>query len=214
MTKVYKGKIHALDDVTITIHPREFCFITGPSGAGKSTFLKIVHGEESPTSGQVIVAGRNLATLKPKDLPYFRRKIGTVFQDFRLILTRTVFENITILLALQGFSLKEMRKKAFETLRLVGLQSKMDAYPEELSGGEQQRVAIARALISQPSLLLADEPTGNLDQELSFEIMKIFQEINATGTTVVVATHDKNLLSSFGGRVIVLSKGKLIHSGE
>ncbi|MFB3850919.1 MAG: cell division ATP-binding protein FtsE [Acidobacteriota bacterium] len=214
VTKIYKSKNYALQDITITIHPREFCFLTGPSGAGKSTFLKLALGEETPSSGQVLVAGRNLQTITHSEFPYFRRKIATVFQDFRLILSRTVFENITMLLALQGYSQSEMRKRAFDVLRLVGLQSRMEAFPEELSGGEQQRVAIARALISKPHLLLADEPTGNLDPELAHEIMRIFQEINATGTTVVVATHDKSLITAFSGRVIVLAKGKLIDSGE
>lgn len=214
VSKIYKSKNYALQDITLTIHPREFCFITGPSGAGKSTFLKLSLGEETPTSGQVLVTGRNLQTISHSEFPYFRRKIGTVFQDFRLIPSRTVFENITFLLTLQGFAPNEMRKRAFDTLRLVGLQSRMDSFPEELSGGEQQRVAIARALISRPHLLLADEPTGNLDPELAHEIMRIFQEINATGTTVVVATHDKSLITTFSGRVIVLAKGKLIDSGE
>ncbi|MCX7829793.1 MAG: ATP-binding cassette domain-containing protein, partial [Acidobacteria bacterium] len=139
VTKIYKSKNYALQDITITIHPREFCFLTGPSGAGKSTFLKLALGEETPTSGQVLVTGRNLQTLTHSEFPYFRRKIATVFQDFRLIPTRTVFENITILLTLQGYSQSEMRKRAFDTLRLVGLQSRMEAFPEELSGGEQQR---------------------------------------------------------------------------
>lgn len=214
VSKMYKSKNYALMDVTVTIHPREFCFITGPSGAGKSTFLKIALGEENPTSGQVLVTGRNLQTLKVSELPYFKRKIGTVFQDFRLIHSRSVYENVTMLLRFQGFSESEMRKRAFETLRIVGLQSKMDSFPEELSGGEQQRVAIARALISKPSLLLADEPTGNLDPDLAHEIMRIFQELNASGTTVVVATHDKSLIATFGARVIVLQKGKIIDSGE
>lgn len=214
VTKIYKSSNYALQDITITIHPREFCFLTGPSGAGKSTFLKLALGEETPTSGQILVTGRNLKTIPHSEFPYFKRKIATVFQDFRLIPSRTVFENITILLALQGFSKNEMRKRAFDTLRLVGLQSRMESFPEELSGGEQQRVAIARALISRPHLLLADEPTGNLDPELAHEILRIFQEINATGTTVVIATHDKSLITTFSGRVIVLSKGKLIDSGE
>jgi len=214
VNKIYRSRNYALQDITITIHPREFCFLTGPSGAGKSTFLKLALGEETPTSGQVLVTGRNLQTITHSEFPYFRRKIATVFQDFRLIPSRTVFENITILLALQGCSQSEIRKRAFETLRLVGLQSRMEAFPEELSGGEQQRVAIARALISKPHLLLADEPTGNLDPELAHEIMRIFQEINATGTTVVVATHDKSLITAFSGRVIVLAKGKLVDSGE
>ena len=214
VSKIYKERNYALQDVTVTIHPREFCFITGPSGAGKSTFLKLALGEEIPTSGQVLVTGRNLQSIKSSEFPYFRRKIGTVFQDFRLITTRTIYENITILLKLQGYSSSEMRKRAFETLRLVGLQSKMESFPEELSGGEQQRVAIARALISKPNLLLADEPTGNLDPELAHEIMRIFQEVNASGTTVVVATHDKSLIATFGARVIVLQKGKLVDAGE
>ena len=214
VTKVYRSKSHALQDITVTIHPREFCFLTGPSGAGKSTFLKLALGEEHPTSGQILVTGRNLQTISHRELPYFKRRIGTVFQDFRLIPSRTVFENVTMLQTLQGVALRDRRKLAFDTLRLVGLQNKMESFPEELSGGEQQRVAIARALINKPVLLLADEPTGNLDPELAHEIMRIFQEINASGTTVGVATHDKTLITTFSGRVIVLGKGKLIDPGE
>ena len=212
--KVYRKESPALSDITLTIHPRQFCFITGPSGAGKSTLLKLIIREERPSSGQILVTGRNLATITARQLPFFRRRIGVVFQDFRLIPTKTTYENIAILLTIQGLPVSEKKERAFEALRWVGLQSRMRAFPEELSGGEQQRVAIARALINRPVILLADEPTGNLDPEMAAEILKLFKEVNASGTTVLFATHDKNLIASSGNRVVLLDKGRLVDSGE
>lgn len=203
-----------MSDVTLSIAPGQFCFVTGPSGAGKSTFLKHIIRETSPTSGQILVNGKNLAALSSKTLPHFRRRLGVVFQDFRLIQRKTVYENVSILLRIMGLPTKECKRKAFEALRWVGLQARMNAFPEELSGGEQQRVAIARALITRPVILLADEPTGNLDPQLAHEIMVLFQEVNAAGTTVVVATHDRNLIADFGGRVIILHAGRVAQSGE
>ena len=214
VTKTYRKEAAALQDVTLQIHPRQFCFITGPSGAGKSTLLKLIIREERPTSGQLLVNGRNLDTLTSRQLPYFRRRLGVVFQDFRLIPERTVYENVALLMTLQGVPVKERKRRAFEALRWVGLQNRLEAFPEELSGGEQQRVAIARALVNRPVILLADEPTGNLDPELAHEIMRLFQEVNASGTTVVVATHDKGLITTFGGRVILLDRGRLVDDGE
>lgn len=214
VTKSYRREAAALQDISLTVHPRQFCFITGPSGAGKSTLLKMVIREESPSSGQILVNGRNLESLTHRQLPYFRRRLGVVFQDFRLIPTRTVYENVSLLLTIQGVPGKECKRRAFEALRWVGLQNRMTAFPEELSGGEQQRVAIARALVNRPVILLADEPTGNLDPELAHEILRLFQEVNAAGTTVVVATHDKNLIATFGGRVILLDHGRVVDDGE
>ena len=214
VTKSYRREAAALQDASLTVHPRQFCFITGPSGAGKSTLLKLIIREETPSSGQILVNGRNLDTLTHRQLPYFRRRLGVVFQDFRLIPTRTVYENVSLLLTLQGVPSKECKRRAFEALRWVGLQNRMTAFPEELSGGEQQRVAIARALVNRPVILLADEPTGNLDPELAHEIMRLFQEVNAAGTTVVVATHDKHLIATFGGRVILLDRGRVVDDGE
>jgi cell division transport system ATP-binding protein len=210
----YRGEVQALSDVSFTIHPREFCFVTGSSGAGKSTLLKLIIREDGPTAGQIVVNGRNLAGLTRRQMPFFRRRLGVVFQDFRLIPTRTVYENVALLLTLQGVPSKERKRRAFEALRWVGLQNRMTAYPEQLSGGEQQRVAIARALINRPAILLADEPTGNLDPELAREILNLFREVNAAGTTVLVATHDRQLIAEFGGRVLLLEKGRLIDDGE
>jgi len=210
----YRGEVQALSDVSFTIHPREFCFVTGSSGAGKSTLLKLIIREDGPTAGQIVVNGRNLAGLTRRQMPFFRRRLGVVFQDFRLIPTRTVYENVSLLLTLQGVPSRERKRRAFEALRWVGLQNRMTAYPEQLSGGEQQRVAIARALINRPAILLADEPTGNLDPELAREILNLFREVNAAGTTVLVATHDRQLIAEFGGRVLLLEKGRLLDDGE
>ncbi|MGC8723768.1 MAG: cell division ATP-binding protein FtsE [Acidobacteriota bacterium] len=212
--KVYRGEAHALEDVNLIIHPRQFCFVTGSSGAGKSTLLKLIIREERPSAGQILVNGRNLASLPERQMPHFRRRIGVVFQDFRLIPTRTVFENVALVLMIQGIPVKERKRRAFEALRWVGLQSRMSSFPEQLSGGEQQRVAIARALINRPVMLLADEPTGNLDPDLAREIITLFREVNAAGTTVVVATHDRALIQEFGGRVVILERGKLVDDGE
>ena len=212
--KAYRGETLALQDVNLIVHPRQFCFVTGASGAGKSTLLKLVIREERPSAGQILVNGRNLEALSTRQMPFFRRRIGVVFQDFRLIPTRTVYENVSLVLTIQGVPVKERKRRAFEALRWVGLQGRMNAFPEQLSGGEQQRVAIARALINRPVILLADEPTGNLDPDLAHEILTLFREVNAAGTTVVVATHDKHLIADFGGRVILLDKGKVVDDGE
>lgn len=214
VSKYYRKEVAALSEVTLRIQPRQFCFLTGPSGAGKSTFLKLIIREERPSQGQIIVNGRNLAAISGRQLPFFRRSIGVVFQDFRLIPTKTIYENVSLLLTIQGMPIGERKRRAFEALQWVGLQSRLKAFPEELSGGEQQRVAIARALINRPAILLADEPTGNLDPDLAYEIMKLFREVNAAGTTVVVATHDRQLIRDFGGRVILLDRGRLVDGGE
>ena len=199
----------ALNDVTFQIEKGDFVFLTGPSGAGKSTLLKMILRQLTPTEGQIIVNGRNLATIKPRQLPYFRREIGMVFQDFKLIERMTVFENLSFVMTVLGIPPKEHKKKAYMVMRAVNLHHRLGAYPLQLSGGEQQRVAIARALIYDPMIIIADEPTGNLDPDLSNDIMQIFIESNLRGATVMVATHDRDLIRRTGRRVIMLEKGRV-----
>jgi cell division transport system ATP-binding protein len=212
VTKRYPPGINALTDISLHIEKGEFVFLTGPSGAGKTTLLKLLFREELPTEGQIIVNGRNLAVLPSAKVPFLRRSIGVVFQDFKLIHRKTVYENTALALHVVGVPESEHKTRVLKVLRLVGLQHRMHSYPLQISGGEQQRIAIARALINEPVLLLADEPTGNLDPELSLEIMRLFRDINAQGATVVVATHDPALLKSFGRRVIHLEGGRLTDS--
>jgi len=209
VTKRYAPGANALTDVSLNVDKGEFVFLTGPSGAGKTTLLKMLFREEHPTEGQIVVNGRNLSALPAARVPYLRRTIGVVFQDFKLIHRKTIFENIALALHVLGVPVQEHKVRVLRLLRLVGLQHRMHSYPLQVSGGEQQRVAIARALINEPVLLLADEPTGNLDPELSEEIMALFREINAHGTTVMVATHDRELIRRFGRRVIHLEAGRI-----
>lgn len=208
-TKRYEQQYVALNDITLNIPKGQFAFLTGPSGAGKSTLLRLLIREEIATSGQIIVNGRNIAIIPDHQIPILRRNMGFVFQDFKLLKRKTVYENVTFVLHVIGASPRIQKKRAFEILKMVGLQHKMYSYPLQLSGGEQQRVAIARALINEPVLLLADEPTGNLDPDLAFEIMQIFKRINARGTTVLVATHDKDMIQKIRGRVVILDHGRL-----
>jgi len=210
VTKRFDRYSTALNDVTFQIEKGELVFLTGPSGAGKSTLLKLILKQIAPTEGQIVVNGRNLNAMKPSQLPYFRREIGMVFQDFKLIERMTVFENLSFILTVLNVPPKEHKKKAYHALRSVDLHQKLNAYPLQLSGGEQQRVAIARALINDPVLLLADEPTGNLDPDLSLEVMNLLREVNAGGTTVVVATHDRELIRLVGRRTITLDHGKIV----
>ena len=210
VTKRFDRYSTALSDVTFHIEKGEFVFLTGPSGAGKSTLLKLILRQMTPTDGQIIVNGRNLAAMKPSQLPYFRREIGMVFQDFKLIERMTVFENLSFILTVLNVPPKEHKKKAYQALRSVDLHHKLNAYPLHLSGGEQQRVAIARALINDPLVLVADEPTGNLDPDLSREILQIFAEANLRGSTVLLATHDRELIKSSGRRVIMLEHGRVV----
>ena len=210
VTKRFDRYSTALNDVTFHVEKGEFVFLTGPSGAGKSTLLKLILRQITPTEGQIIVNGRNLAAMKPSQLPYFRREIGMVFQDFKLIERMTVFENLSFILTVLNVPPKEHKKKAYQALRSVDLHHKLNAFPLQLSGGEQQRVAIARALINDPLVLVADEPTGNLDPDLSREIIQIFSEANLRGSTVLLATHDRDLIRSSGRRVITLEKGRLV----
>ena len=209
VSKDYGRFRHALIDVSCNIDRGEFVFLTGPSGAGKSTFLKLLFREESPSGGQILVNGRNIGVLPPSQIPYFRRTVGVVFQDFKLIGRKTVFENVAFVQNVLGLPRAEQKRRAYHVLKRVGLHHQMQSYPEELSGGEQQRVAIARAIVNQPTLLLADEPTGNLDPALSEEIMRLFAEINIRGTTVLVATHDVELIRRMGKRVLTLDHGHL-----
>jgi cell division transport system ATP-binding protein len=207
--KQYDRESIALADVTLNVDKGEFCFLTGPSGAGKTTFLKLVFREELPSQGQILVGGRNVTAIPLGQIPELRRSIGVVFQDFKLLKRKTIIENVAFVLRILGVPPREQKRRAFAALKAVGLHHKMHAYPLQLSGGEQQRVAIARALINEPMLLLADEPTGNLDPEMAQEIMRLFLEVNARGTTVVVATHDREMIQRMGKRVISLERGRV-----
>ena len=210
--KQYSGEA-ALADVSLTVAKGEFVFLTGPSGAGKSTLLRLVFCAEAATSGQLLLFGRNVAKLKPSHVPYIRRNIGVVFQDFKLLPDRTVAENVAFPLEVRGLAVREVRRRVSGVLRSVGLELKADRFPLSLSGGEQQRVAAARALVVEPALLLADEPTGNLDPERTFEVMDLVQAANARGTTVVVATHDRALLERYKKRVVALERGRVVADG-
>jgi len=210
LSKLYNRGVHALRDLSLTIDKGEFLFLTGPSGAGKSTLLRLLLREELPSEGDLKVAGRNLQQLTPSQVQSYRRTVGFVFQDFRLIPRFTVFQNVAFVMRVLGLDLAVQQRKTFQVLKWVGLQHRMNAYPEELSGGEQQRIAIARALVNEPQLVLADEPTGNLDPDLSLEIMNLFREINARGTTVIVATHDRELIRRVGRRALTLDHGRIV----
>jgi cell division transport system ATP-binding protein len=209
LSKLYARDVFALDEVALRVEKGEFVFLTGASGAGKTTLLRILVRQELPTSGRVVVGGRDLARLSRAEVQSYRRTIGFVFQDFKLIPRKTVFENVIFALRILGVPDVQQRRRTFQVLKWVGLQHRSGAYPMELSGGEQQRVAIARALVNEPSLVLADEPTGNLDADLAVEIMSLFRDINSAGTTVLIATHDQNLIGSAGRRAIRLEHGRV-----
>ncbi|MGN0115771.1 MAG: cell division ATP-binding protein FtsE [Acutalibacteraceae bacterium] len=201
---------HALNDVNIKIYKGEFVFVVGASGAGKSTFIKLIMREEKPNAGEVIVNGYKLSKIKNREVPYLRRTMGIVFQDFRIINTMNVFDNVAFTLRVVGASNREIRRKVANALSLVGLGDKARMFPMELSGGERQRVGLARALVNNPELIIADEPTGNVDPELSYEIVELLTEINRRGTTVVMVTHEHQLVRDFNRRVIMLEKGQII----
>jgi cell division transport system ATP-binding protein len=209
IAKNFGAGAFALKDVTFKVAKGEFVFITGPSGAGKTTLLKIMFGSEAPTDGQMIIDGRNYSKIPAREIPYLRRRIGFVFQDFKLLPNKTVYENVALSLKVMGVNPVEVRKKVLRMLSYVKLQHRANFTPLSLSGGEQQRVAIARALVKEPAIILADEPTGNLDSDLSYQIIELFKEVNNKGTTVVVATHDQGLLGRFGRRTLRLEDGRV-----
>ena len=210
LSKFYSRGLYALQDLNLTVDRGEFVFLTGPSGAGKSTLLRLLLMQDRPSEGEIVVNGYNLATLKRSEIQEYRRGIGFVFQDFKLIRSRTVLENISFVPEVTGVPVAQQRRRAFQVLKWVGLQHRISAFPLDLSGGEQQRIAIARALVNDPQLLIADEPTGNLDPDLSLEIMNLLREVNAGGTTVLVATHDRELIRLVGRRTITLDQGRMV----
>jgi len=211
--KVYANGTKALKGVSFALKTGEFAFLVGPSGSGKSTIIKLLTGEIAATEGDVIVNGYDMNTIKMRKMPYLRRTLGVVFQDFRLIDEKTVYENVSFAMRVVGASPKEIRKRVPYVLELVGLENKVNASPTELSGGEQQRVAVARALVNNPSLIIADEPTGNLDPARSFEILTLLKRINELGTTVLVVTHEKPLVDKLSERVIAIDGGRIISDG-
>ena len=210
VSKVYPGGSKALQGVNIHIKPGEFVFVVGPSGAGKSTFIKMLFREVLPTTGSIFVNGTDILALTPKEIPYLRRQLGIIFQDYRLLPDRTVYENVAFAMEVIEIPHRKIKRRVLNVLDLVGLRHRANAYPNELSGGEQQRIAIARAIVNDPILVIADEPTGNLDPETSWDIMEIFKEINATGTTIVMATHDKEIVDAMGKRVVAIENGRIV----
>ena len=214
VVKEYESGTTALKGISLRIEDGEFVFLVGPSGSGKSTIIKLLTGEIVPTSGQIAVNGFSLTNIAERQIPLLRRSVGVIFQDFRLIEKKTVYENLSFAMRAVGSSPREIKKRIPYVLELVGLEEKTDRYPNELSGGEQQRVAIARALINNPSTIIADEPTGNLDPARSLEIMRLLERINHLGTTMVVVTHEKDLVNQFKKRVVTLEQGIITSDGD
>ena len=214
VTKIYKDSVVALQDASIEVGKGEFVFVVGPSGSGKSTMIRLLLKEEEPTKGDIFVAGKNIGKLSPWKVPYLRRNMGTVFQDFKLLPDKTVFDNVAFALEVIGQSRVTIDSRVPEILTLVGLGEKLANYPDELSGGEQQRVSIARAFVNRPLILLADEPTGNLDPATSVDIMKLLDRINRVGTTVIMATHDNAIVDAMRRRVIELENGKVVRDQD
>ena len=210
VSKIYNNNVKALSDVSVKIDSGDFVFLVGPSGSGKSTFIKMLLKEIEPTMGNITVADKKLSEIKRNQIPYYRRKIGIVFQDFRLIPTLNVYENVAFAMRVVEASQKEIRKRVPMVLSLVGLSHKYKMFPNELSGGEQQRVSLARAIVNNPSVLIADEPTGNLDPDTAKEIMELLEDINRSGTTIVMATHAKDIVDSMKKRVIAIEKGSIV----
>jgi cell division transport system ATP-binding protein len=208
--KAYPGDPPVLSDINLHVEKGEFVFLTGPSGAGKTTLLKLVFCAEQATKGQILVGGRNIARIRESAIPYLRRNIGVVFQDFKLLPNRTVTDNVAFALDVLGVPREETRERVHRMLKMVGLQHKADSFPLKLSGGEQQRVVIARALVNDPTILLADEPTGNLDPGLTIEIMDLLTQVNVRGTTVLVATHDTSLIARYQKRTIRIERGQVV----
>ena len=214
VTKIYENGAVGLRDVSLEINKGEFVFVVGSSGSGKSTFMRLLLKEIEPTSGDIIVNNTDITKLKRRQIPYYRRKVGVVFQDFRLLPSKTVYENVAFAMQVVETNPKYIRRNVPQILSMVGLGKKAKAYPNQLSGGEQQRVALARAIINRPPILLADEPTGNLDPKNSLEIMKLLEEINERGTTVLVVTHNREIVNSFRKRVITMRKGVIVSDEE
>ena len=210
VSKVYDNGIKAVDNVTLRIEQGEFVYIVGPSGSGKSTFMKLLNREERVTSGKISVGKYSVDQIKDKDIPFLRRYVGVIFQDFKLLQRLTVFENVAYALEVTGKSRKEIKERVSEVLELVGLRHKVDQYPDELSGGEQQRVAIAHAIANNPSILIADEPTGNLDPENAREIFKLLERINRKGTSIIMGTHNNQLVNEFKHRLVQIDNGRVI----
>ncbi len=212
--KKYKNGVSALNGIDIHIEKGEFVYIVGPSGAGKSTFIKLIYREEKATKGTVIINDIDLSTLKERKVPYLRRDVGVIFQDFKLLMKLTVYENVAYALEVIEESPRHIRKRVMEVLDLVGLKHKARFLPDELSGGEQQRVAIARAIVNNPIIVIADEPTGNLDPDTSWDIMSTFEEINSRGTTIIMATHSKELVNTLKKRVIAIENGLVVRDED
>jgi cell division ATP-binding protein FtsE len=212
--KVYPSGTAAMVDMSLAIQPGEFVFIVGSSGAGKSTLMKLLLREETPTSGALFVAGKDITKMIEKEVPFYRRSLGVIFQDFRLLPNKTVYENVAFAMEVIGTRRREVMIRVNQVLELVGLRGKSRSYPAQLSGGEQQRVAIARAIVNKPVLVIADEPTGNLDPETSQEIMQIFEKINESGTTILMVTHDRPVVDAMQRRVIAIEKGQIIRDEE
>ncbi|WP_243388274.1 cell division ATP-binding protein FtsE [Bacillus kexueae] len=208
--KTYPNGVLAVNGINVKINQGEFVYVVGPSGAGKSTFIKMMYREEKPSKGSIVINGVTLEQLKEKDVPYFRRKIGVVFQDFKLLPKLTVYENVAFALEVIGENPKNIKKRVLDVLDLVQLKHKARFFPDELSGGEQQRVSIARSIVNNPNLVIADEPTGNLDPDTSWEIMRILEEINHRGTTILMATHNKEIVNTIRKRVIAIEDGKIV----
>ena len=211
--KAYDNGTKALKGISMRIDDGEFVFLVGPSGSGKSTIIKLITAEAAPTDGRLMVNGYNLNTIRPRQVPYMRRTLGVIFQDFRLIEKKSIYDNLVFAMRAVGASPREIKKRIAYVLEPVGLDTKADRRPDELSGGEQQRVAIARALVNNPSMIIADEPTGNLDPQRSLEIMMLLEKINELGTTVLVVTHEKELVNRFAKRVIAIENGRIISDG-
>ena len=216
VSKTFYGevKVEALIDINLHIKKGEFVFLVGPSGAGKSTLTRLLIREELPTKGQLLVEDRSLLRMKGKEIAYYRRKIGFVFQDFRLLMNRTVYENVAFAMEVIEMPAAEIRERVPAILEMVGLKDKLHAYPHQLSGGQQQRVCIARAVVNDPKIIIADEPTGNLDPDNSWEVMTLFRAINKRGTTVIIATHDRDMVNLMKKRVVALSNGRIVRDEE
>ena len=214
VTKKYHRSTTALRDINVSINPGEFVYIVGPSGAGKSSFIKLFYREEKVSAGTLKVGEFNLTKMKKRQIPILRRSIGVVFQDYKLLPKKTIFENVAYAMQVIGEKPREIKKRVPEVLELVGLKHKMRSFPDQLSGGEQQRVAIARAIVNNPKVLIADEPTGNLDPEISWEIMQLLERINLQGTTVLMATHNKQIVDNLRHRVIAIEEGRIVRDEE